>query len=226
MSETEIITIPEEIVAQLVVISHEFGRLNTGSTGKVLWLGTSDPPTDYEWSQEDFGVSRDGKLVACSQSGCSCSGPEEPTPEQSWDLDGPISIKTCSGYDGRNHTKEALEDLLGTIPTLYRVLQGADVSTQDIIGLPNAEIRRAVVEVVGYEKIVDGAEVLDESLIDGTLLRVPLEDDEDLVLVHVQDPSTDRQYFLRVPPNMKTAKQARAWTFGFDAKDFEPLVET
>lgn len=37
--------------------------------------------------------------------------------------------------------------------------------------------------------------------------------------VHVKDPSTNREYALRVPPTMKTAQEAVAWTFGFEGND-------
>jgi len=112
------------------------------------------------------------------------------------------------------------DDLESIVGTLYKILNGEDVTAKAIIELPNAEIRRAVVEIVGYDKVVEGAEVLDESGIDGRLLRIEQSGDEDLVLIHVKDPSTDREYFLRVPPEMKTSKQARAWTFGFEPEDF------
>jgi hypothetical protein len=59
------------------------------------------------------------------------------------------------------------------------------------------------------------------------LLRVPMKGDEDLVCVLVICPSTSRQYILRVPPTMRTCRQAIAWTAGFDnADDYHPLVET
>ena len=39
--------------------------------------------------------------------------------------------------------------------------------------------------------------------------------------------STGRQYALRVPPAMRTCRQAAAWTAGFtDPADYNPLVET
>jgi len=35
-----------------------------------------------------------------------------------------------------------------------------------------------------------------------------------------------RTYFLRVPPTMRTAREAVAWTFGLGAVDYRPAVET
>jgi hypothetical protein len=38
---------------------------------------------------------------------------------------------------------------------------------------------------------------------------------------------TYKFYFIRVPPDMRTAQQAVAWTFGMeDPKDYEPDFET
>ena len=225
MSETKTVTIPKETVRKLKNISKKLNKLNTGNTGDEFWLALGDDSGDaYNWSQFEIGITKAGKLIVCYQSGCSCNGPEQPTADGTYDL-GTTALEIESDNYGDDE-KLAVEDLIPTVDTLYKVLHGKDVTADEIIGLPNAEIRRAVVELVGYEKILDKAQVLDKSETDGTLLKIPLQDDEDMVLVHVKDPSTDREYFLRVPPKMKTARQARAWTFGFEAEDFELAVES
>ena len=59
------------------------------------------------------------------------------------------------------------------------------------------------------------------------LLSVALTNDEPLVVVSVNCPSTGRHYLIRVPPTMKTCHQAIAWTAGFDdPDDYQPLAET
>lgn len=59
------------------------------------------------------------------------------------------------------------------------------------------------------------------------LLRVPMENDEDLVCVSVQCPSTGRRYLIRVPPNTRTCHQAAAWIAGFDdPRKYNPIIET
>jgi hypothetical protein len=35
-----------------------------------------------------------------------------------------------------------------------------------------------------------------------------------------------RTYFLAVPPTVRTAREAVAWTFGLDELDYEPSRET
>lgn len=216
MSGTKLL-IPQDTVVKLKDIAEKFGQLNTGATGDNFWIGTAGDGS-YDWEQVDIGVNKAQELIVCRQSGCSCNGPEEPTADTTISLsDNHVEVSDDS-HSGSG--QEAVTDLIKTTDTLYKVLNDGSVSPQEVIGLPNAEIRRAVVELVGYSKIVDGAEVLDESETDGRLMRIPLAEDEDIVLVHVKDPSTTREYFLRVPPKMKTARQARAWTFGFEAEDF------
>ncbi len=59
------------------------------------------------------------------------------------------------------------------------------------------------------------------------LLEVRLRGDEPLVCLAVRDPSTGRQYIIRVPPWMRTCHQAAAWIAGFDAPDeYQPVHET
>jgi hypothetical protein len=93
-------------------------------------------------------------------------------------------------------------------------------------------VRRVLLERMGYERFLREAEadVLDEDADAGgprRLLRVALGDDEPLVCLAVRDPSTGRQYLLRVPPNMRSCHQAAAWIAGFDdPDDYHPVVET
>jgi hypothetical protein len=37
---------------------------------------------------------------------------------------------------------------------------------------------------------------------------------------------TRRTYFLRVPPEIETAREAVAWTFGMDGAGYAPAVES
>jgi hypothetical protein len=102
----------------------------------------------------------------------------------------------------------------------------------DILAERNAELRRVMIERVGFEKFLREvkAEVLDNDTDRGgerKLLRVALADDEPMVIVSVRCPSTARQYLIRVPPATKTCRQAVAWTAGFDnPDDYAPLQET
>ena len=102
----------------------------------------------------------------------------------------------------------------------------------DILSERNAELRRVMIERVGFEKFIREvkAEILDTDRDRGgerKLLRVPLEGDEAIVIVSILCPSTGRQYLVRVPPNSRTCHQAVAWTAGFDnPDDYAPIEET
>jgi hypothetical protein len=62
----------------------------------------------------------------------------------------------------------------------------------------------------------------------GTLYEVALPGDPERVAryVQVQDASTERQYFLRVPPTIQTAAEAVAWSFGLSGQDYHPVQKT
>ncbi|MFC4912632.1 DUF6745 domain-containing protein [Actinomadura gamaensis] len=105
--------------------------------------------------------------------------------------------------------------------------------TAERIGLEsNAELRRVMLEIFGYDRYLaeTGAEPLhrDET---GVLWRIDLAGDEPVVMVEVVNstPEPDgayRQYYLRVPPSTRTAREGVAWTFGVDAADYNPLKQT
>lgn len=223
MSETKLHIIPEETVKKLKFISKHIKKLNVGNGKEELWLAT-EGDGGYDWSQFDVGINSKGELMTCFQSGCSCNGPEEPTAETTYLLEGNIRIENDSYYD----TGAYLPELMDVASTLYDVLKKKTVEAEKIIKLPNAEVRRAVIEFIGMDKFIKDANpaVLDTNEVHGELLQLKLEEDEAITLLHVKDPSTDREYFLRVPPEMKNAAQARAWTLGFNEKDFILIKET
>jgi hypothetical protein len=106
------------------------------------------------------------------------------------------------------------------------------ISVSEVLNETNSEVRRVLLERMGYEKFLNqaGAQTLDSDRDPGgerRLLRVPMQDDEPLVCLAVYCPSTGRQYMLRVPPATGTCRQAAAWIAGFDrADDYNPIAET
>ncbi|MBX9667352.1 MAG: hypothetical protein K2X93_07020 [Candidatus Obscuribacterales bacterium] len=96
----------------------------------------------------------------------------------------------------------------------------------------NAEIRRHLIEVYGVEKYLIDAEAIkiDEDSC-GILYRKDFIGDEPLKMVKVlnstpEPDGTSRWYYLRVPPNVETAREAVAWTFFMDADEYNPEQET
>ena len=95
----------------------------------------------------------------------------------------------------------------------------------------NIEQRRAACEILGWDSILSNlnARVInadgDQEI--GTLVEVDLPDSGRERFLRVKC-GTGRQFALPVPPEMETALQANAWTFGYDATtDFiKPEVRT
>ncbi len=48
----------------------------------------------------------------------------------------------------------------------------------------------------------------------------------DIAFLQVKDTTTNKTYFLKVPPNMRSVEEAKAWTFGLDPGEYNPVVET
>jgi hypothetical protein len=106
------------------------------------------------------------------------------------------------------------------------------IRVRDIFREENIERRRVMRERIGNERFVreSAARVIDRDEDRGgerRLLRIRMDGEEDFVCVDVQCPSTGHRYILRVPPDMRTCRQAIAWTAGFVAPDlYRPVVET
>jgi hypothetical protein len=110
-----------------------------------------------------------------------------------------------------------------------RVISAPEQLTiQDWSAARNIEARRVIQERMG-ERFV---KVFGGTLIDsgprGTLYAVELPGDPEQVahFVQVHDTSTERIYYLRVPPTIQSAVAAVAWTFGLDSDAYRPAQET
>jgi hypothetical protein len=105
-------------------------------------------------------------------------------------------------------------------------------SARGIMAEPNTEIRRILIERYGEERFIRDAEAAVVHRDDfGTLYRLDLANHEPWVAVKVVNstPEPDgsfRDYFLRVPPWMQTAREAVAWTFGMDEQRYKPDRES
>ena len=112
------------------------------------------------------------------------------------------------------------------------------ISAQDVLKLPNAEVRRCMVEIIGYEAFIKRAKpkILDKDEKTGaTLYKVDMPSDdssEPLIVVRVLDgtPHKDehgeefrKEYFLRVPPAIKTCAEAIAWTFDLKVEEYAKI---
>lgn len=106
----------------------------------------------------------------------------------------------------------------------------SSLTPQVALTWPNIEQRRCACEILGWDAILSA---LDAKKIDvdvdpeiGELLEVTLPEIGRERFLRVRC-GTGRTFALPVPPNMKTALQANAWTFGIDAIDFtKPEIRT
>lgn len=106
------------------------------------------------------------------------------------------------------------------------------VTPTRILGWANAERRRVAIERIGLERFMQavGADAVQEDDY-GRLWRTTREvDGEPFVAVEVVNSTAEpdglyRRYFLRVPPTVRTARRAVAWTFGLTTKAYEPAVQ-
>lgn len=48
----------------------------------------------------------------------------------------------------------------------------------------------------------------------------------DICFLQVKDSSTNKAYFLKVPPDMRSVEEAKAWTFGLKKEEYKPMIET
>jgi hypothetical protein len=94
----------------------------------------------------------------------------------------------------------------------------------------NVEVRRVMLDIFGWNKYLQGVEPIHQDRF-GILYRREIPGDEPLVMVKVRNstPESDgsyKDYFLRVPPTVKTAHEAVAWTFDETPKTYNPAVES
>ena len=98
----------------------------------------------------------------------------------------------------------------------------------------NLELRRLLLDRIGYERFLDiaGSDLVAQDDF-GKLWRCELQiDNEPLRVVEVvnstpEPDGTHRRYLLRVPPTTRTAREAVAWTFGFDdPQQYLPAAES
>jgi hypothetical protein len=106
------------------------------------------------------------------------------------------------------------------------------ITVSEIENEQNAEVLRVMIDRYGlgrYLKDSGSTEIHTDKF--GTLYRKAISNDEPIVTVKVRNstPETDgtaKDYFLRVPPNITTAREAVAWGFGKTSTEYAPVIET
>jgi hypothetical protein len=121
----------------------------------------------------------------------------------------------------------------GTVVNKRIVDEPESISLVDIRAERNIEVRRVLIERFGSGRFIaeSKATKIHEDQY-GTLYMQELNGDEPLVMVKVRNstPEPDgsyKDYYLRVPPTVLTARAAVAWSFGVhDPEQYNPSVET
>lgn len=96
----------------------------------------------------------------------------------------------------------------------------------------NVELRRVMIEKYGIVRYLQDtqATVVSEDEC-GVLLRKDVPGDEPIVLLKVINSTAEQDgsfktYFLRVPPDMQSPREAVAWTFALNSDEYDPSIET
>lgn len=123
---------------------------------------------------------------------------------------------------------------LNGMETPRRFLENpATLTKADIDREQNVEKRRGLIELYGTARYLNeaGAKLIHSDKF-GQLFQIDIPNDESLTMVKVKNSTiepdgTYKEYFLRVPPYIRTAHDAVAWTFNIDkAEEYSPSEES
>jgi len=129
------------------------------------------------------------------------------------------------------------------------IMHPEQITTDDIDAIRNAEVRRELIEHYGLDRYLFhiGAVLIDRvapsnslnnqnqeikpflGIQGGRLYRTKLNRERVFVVLKNSTPEPDgtiKEYILRVPPEMKTVREAVAWTFGMQEGGYAPVKET
>ena len=156
------------------------------------------------------------------------------------------------GKDGiiTNGFKYYLERYLQDIETKIKLEMGYPITFEDIEETENLELREQILLEFGYENYIrEGFKkgkinylIIDDKIFQNNnpgsdFYRIPEgyfknRDDKiiflsgDITFLQVKDSSSGNIYFLKVPPDMRSVQEAKAWTFGLEKDEYNPTIET
>ena len=142
--------------------------------------------------------------------------------------------------DGRKHGIDA--DKYGSLFYYYEnirvpphfITKPDSITLKEVLAHPNTEVRFVGMKIVGMDKVMN----------DKSTKIIHRDEEKNQVLFQIKGIFTDpvsyvkvvnstqepdgtyKDYYLCVPPNMKTCQQAVAWTFRMEAKEYAPSQET
>ena len=117
----------------------------------------------------------------------------------------------------------------GTVSNFLRSGPRQLPSPADALKWPNIEQRRVACEMLGWDRILDELNAVvinkDNDPEIGELVSVNIPDIGAEKFLRVRC-GTGRNFALPVPPDMKTAHEANAWTWGLETHQYKPEVRT
>ena len=137
------------------------------------------------------------------------------------------TLNWLEGHYGRESIVQIPDETLALIAavlpqTIRRAREPHQWQTQWLLKEENAELRRILIQGIGYERICTELEATElDSWQEYTLLRIDNADVEPIYLLKMTCPSTGRIHVLRVPPYITGARRAIAWVnWGIDPDKF------
>jgi hypothetical protein len=146
--------------------------------------------------------------------------------------DRPTTLKLDDEYRPHAEGEAAIEYSDGTkiyayhginMPEQYGQTLPAQWQAQWLLTETNAEIRRALIQGIGYDRLCQDLDAIElDSWAEYTLLKVKESIDvEDLHLLKMTCPSTGHIHAMRVPPDITSARDAIKWmNWDTDPQDF------
>jgi hypothetical protein len=142
--------------------------------------------------------------------------------------------------DGRKHGMDA--DKYGSLFYYYEnirvpphyITNPESLTLQEVLAHVNTEVRFVGMKIVGMDKVMNDkkTKIIHRDEEKGQVLfqiKGIFQDPVCYVKVvnSTQEPDgTFKDYYLCVPPNVKTCKQAVAWTFRLEEQEYQPEQET
>lgn len=160
----------------------------------------------------------------------------------------PLSLRRDD--DALYEFKYILKRYIQDLETKIKLEMGYPIIFEDIEKTENLELRERILQEFGYENyvregfkkgkinyLIIGDEIFQYHNPGSNFYRIPEgyfnnRDDkiiflsEDITFLQVKDPSSGKIYFLKVPPDMRSVQEAKAWTFGLEKEEYNPEIET
>lgn len=138
--------------------------------------------------------------------------------------------------NGKNHGLDV--DIFGSMNYYYEgiivpanyITNKANLTVEEVLAHPNAEVRYVGIRICGYDKLKEKAKIIHTHKNMELFSINKIFNDEVTILKVVNSTpeknGTFKEYYLTVPPNIKTCEEAVAWTFYKISNDYNPQTET